>query len=205
MWGKPWMPTWKDGMTEKGRCACHSRESLRRYPEAIGGNFLFTPKYRATMEVALRKWTSGIIGWRAAGAGGRTSIKTWGISDLRRRSTAWNAWLEALRGGDASGGTGKQKLAPAKQKGKSVGRNRCRRDIDDAWWEHTWRYRSRRGCAVGAWEAERILDASESAEATVHGTGYKKAYRALKWRHLLGSGRSKRLARTGGCEIENPI
>jgi hypothetical protein len=53
--------------------------------------------------------TSGIIGWRAAGVGGRTSIKTSGIPDLRRRSTAWKAWLEALRGGDASGGTGKQK------------------------------------------------------------------------------------------------
>ncbi|KAJ7808755.1 hypothetical protein B0H14DRAFT_2608647 [Mycena olivaceomarginata] len=100
---------------------------------------------------------------------------------------------------------GRHRKAKAKQKGKSVGQNRCRRDIGDTWWEHTWRYRSHRGCAVGAWEAERILDASESGEATVHGTGYKNAYGALKWRHLLGSGRSKRLARTGGCQIENPI
>ncbi|KAJ7832899.1 hypothetical protein B0H14DRAFT_2591841 [Mycena olivaceomarginata] len=54
----------------------------------------------------------------------------------------------------------------------------------------------------------RVLDRSstqsEGAEATVHGTEYKNAYGALKWRHLLGSGPVQKISAYGGLPNRKP-
>ncbi|KAJ7808578.1 hypothetical protein B0H14DRAFT_3151968 [Mycena olivaceomarginata] len=110
----------------------------------------------------------GIIGRRAAGAGGRSSTKTRapsgvvGFAPAKRSVECVAPWREALRGGDAPGGTGKQK-APAKQDGQSAVETGAVGVIGDALWEHTVYRRCRR------MRCEGILDASESAESTLHG------------------------------------